>query len=170
MTTLFYLASAVAVLSTLMVITRTNAVHALLYLVISLLSVALIFFMLGAPFVAALEVIVYAGAIMVLFVFVVMLLNVGPQSAETESRLFRPRMLVGPVILAAILLTELIVALGPVAEPAAVQKVSPQAVGVALFGTYLLGVELAGFLLLAGLVGAFHLGYRARGAGEEDSR
>ena len=77
MTFLFYLAAAIAVLSTVMVITRLNAVHALLYFIVSLFAVALIFFLLGAPFVAALEVIIYAGAIMVLFVFVVMLLNLG---------------------------------------------------------------------------------------------
>ncbi|HYW86024.1 MAG TPA: NADH-quinone oxidoreductase subunit J, partial [Spirochaetia bacterium] len=61
-----------------MVITRRNAVHALLYLVVSLLAVAIIMFLLGAAFVAALEVIIYAGAIMVLFVFVIML--IGPRN------------------------------------------------------------------------------------------
>ena len=73
----FYVAGARALLATLMAVTR-NAVHALLYLIVSLLSVAVTFYTLGAPFAAALEVIVYAGAIMVLFVFVVMLLNLGP--------------------------------------------------------------------------------------------
>ena len=68
-----------------MVITRRNAVHALLYLVVSLLAVAVVFFMLGAPFVAALEVIIYAGAIMVLFVFVVMLLNLGAPRSSSSS-------------------------------------------------------------------------------------
>jgi NADH-quinone oxidoreductase subunit J len=53
-----------------MAITRLNAMHALLYLMVSLLAVAVVFFTLGAPFVAALEVIIYAGAIMVLFIFV----------------------------------------------------------------------------------------------------
>ncbi len=80
MTALFYIAAAVAVLSTLMVVTRTNLVHALLYLVISLFAVAVVFYTLGAPFVAALEVIVYAGAIMMLFLFAVMLLNAGADS------------------------------------------------------------------------------------------
>ena len=71
MNLLFYLSALVAVISTFMVVTRKSAVHALLYLIVSLLAVALIFFSLGAPFVAALEVIIYAGAIMVLFVFVI---------------------------------------------------------------------------------------------------
>ena len=67
----FYAASAIAIAATLLMLTRLNAVHALLYLIISLIAVAVIFYCLGAPFVAALEVIIYAGAIMVLFVFVV---------------------------------------------------------------------------------------------------
>ena len=85
---LFYLAAAVALISTYMVITRLNIVHALLYMVMSLLAVALIFFFLGAPFIAAMEVIIYAGAIMVLFIFVVMMLNLGPQSVVQERQWF----------------------------------------------------------------------------------
>ncbi len=73
----FYLAAAIALIASVRVITNANPVHALLYLVVSLLAVAMIFFALGAPFAAALEMIVYAGAIMVLFVFVVMILNLG---------------------------------------------------------------------------------------------
>ena len=83
MNTMLYISGFVAIISTLMVITRKNAVHALLYLIVSLLSVALVFFVLGAPFVAALEVIIYAGAIMVLFVFVIMMLNVRHRVSET---------------------------------------------------------------------------------------
>lgn len=71
----FYIAAAVAVLSTVMVITRYNMIHALLYLVVSFLAVAVVFFTLGAPFMAALEVIIYAGAIVVLIIFVIMMLN-----------------------------------------------------------------------------------------------
>ena len=71
----FYIAGAVAVLSTILMLTRLNVVHALLYLIVSLLAVAVVFYVLGAPFVAALEVIIYAGAIMVLFVFVVMMMT-----------------------------------------------------------------------------------------------
>ena len=67
-------------------ITRLNAVHALLYLVVSLLAVAMVFFILGAPFVAALEVIIYAGAIMVLFIFVMMMLNIGDRATELNGR------------------------------------------------------------------------------------
>jgi len=161
MTSAFYIASAVAVLSTFMVITRKNVVHALLYLIVSLLSVALVFFILGAPFVAALEVIIYAGAIMVLFVFVIMMLNLGPQSTEQERAWLTPGIWVGPTVMTVILASELgyVLALGQ-GRPAALGAVTPKQVGIALFGPYVLGVELASMLLLAGLVGAYHLGRR----------
>lgn len=156
---LFYLAGAVALFSTVMVITRLNIVHALLYMVMSLLSIALIFFILGAPFIAALEVIIYAGAIVVLFIFVVMVLNLGPQTTDQERQWFNLRTWRGLSIIAAILLVELIlsVRLG-INQPLPGVEVPPQQVSFSLFGPYLLGVELASMLLLAGLVGAYHLG------------
>jgi NADH-quinone oxidoreductase subunit J len=159
----FYISAAVAIVSTVMVITRLNAVHALLYLIVSLLSVAVIFFALGATFVAALEVIVYAGAILVLFLFVIMLLNQGPQTTRQEGAWLRPRMWWGPSVLAAVLLAQVVYVLA-LEEGHAVgaAAVSPKEVGIALFGPYLLGVELASLLLLAGLVGAYHLGRRDR--------
>ncbi len=159
MNLLFYLSGLIAVVSTFMVITRTRAVHALLYLIVSLLAVAIIFFILGAPFVAALEVIIYAGAIMVLFVFVIMMLNLGSRAAQQESQWLQPRIWVGPSILCAVLAMELIfmfTAEGGRASPASM--VTPREVGVALFGPYVIGVELASLLLLAGLIGAYHLG------------
>ena len=157
---LFYLAAFVSLAATILTITRTVASHALIYLIVSLLSVAVIFFLLGAPFAAALEVVIYAGAIMVLFLFVVMMLNLGSSSQQREQRWLRPGMWVGPGILSGILLLEVLylIAGAGVATPGT--PVSPKAVGVALFGPYLLAVELASVLLLAALVGAFHLGRR----------
>ncbi|MGE5399556.1 MAG: NADH-quinone oxidoreductase subunit J [Ignavibacteriales bacterium] len=160
----FYLAAAVAVISTIMVITRFNAVHALLYLIVSLLSVAVIFFIMGAPFIAALEVIVYAGAIMVLFVFVIMMLNLGPASVEQESQWLRPSGWIGPGILTLILIIEFIyVFLTASGKHLSSPGVSPRQVGLSLYSTYLLGVEMAAMLLMAGIVGAYHLG-RKKGA------
>lgn len=170
MIAVFWIASIVAIVSTVMVITRRNAIHALLYLIVSLLSVAVIFLVLGAPFVAMLEVIVYAGAIMVLFVFVVMLLNLGPQSVEQEARLMEGRIWIGPSVLAFILTMELVYVLssgGPSAMEVVV--IEPKAVGIALFDTYLIGVELAGMLLLGGLVAAFHIGRRDRREEEQSA-
>lgn len=163
----FYIVAAVAILSTVMVITRLNAVHALLYLVVSLLSVALIFFRLGAPFAAALEVIIYAGAIMVLFIFVIMMLNLGPRSVEQESSWLKPRMWFGPSALAIILLVELIYTFRRGGQqPLPHGTVEAKQVGIALFGPYLLGVELASMLLLAGMIGAYHLGKEMRKEGK----
>ncbi len=159
MNLLFYVSGVVAVFSTVMVITRTRAVHALLYLIVSLLAVALIFFILGAPFVAALEVIIYAGAIMVLFVFVIMMLNLGADAARQESQWLQARIWTGPVLLCLILAFELIYMFIEERERlASVAEVTPKQVGIALFGPYVIGVELASMLLLAGLVGAYHLG------------
>jgi len=155
----FYVAAGVAVLSTFLVILQTNAIHALLYTILSLLSVAIVFFSLGAPLVAALEVIVYAGAIMVLFVFVVMVLNLSPETEGVDRAWLQPRTWTGPVILTLILIGELVYILmtraGLTLEGAAI---GPKQVSLALYGPYLLGVELASILLLAGLVGAYHLG------------
>ncbi len=181
MLAVFYLSAAVAVVSTLLVILQRNAVHALLYLILSLLAVAVIFFLLGAPFVAALEVIVYAGAIMILFVFTVMMLNLGAQREEGREvglpgggSAFYPRAWILPAVLALVLLVELIAAFAAAAGrpgpapaaplPAVVPGGAPQApreFGRLLYGPYVLGVELASLLLLAGLVGAYHLGRRA---------
>lgn len=164
----FYTASAVAIVSTFMVITGKNPVHALLSLIVSLLSVALIFFLLGAPFVAALELIIYAGAIMVLFVFVIMMLNLGPSSAGAEKQWMAPGIWVGPAVLAAVLAGELIFVLGSgQLRPSNIHVVTPKQVGISLLGPYVLGVELASFLLLAGLVGAFHLGRREKPGGRD---
>ena len=157
----FFVAGAVAVVSTTLMLTRLHIVHALLYLIVSLLGVAVVFYLLGASFVAALEVIVYAGAIMVLFVFVVMMLNLGAPAAEMEKHWLTPGIWGGPVFLASILIIEVLYLVrGSAASLGAGGSVEPKQVGMALFGPYLIGVELASVLLLAGLVGAYHLGYR----------
>jgi NADH-quinone oxidoreductase subunit J len=163
MNVVFYLSALVALVCTVLVISSSHAVHALLCLIVSLFAVALMFFVLGAPFAAALEVIIYAGAIMVLFVFVVMLLNVGEADRQQERQWLSPKIWVGPSGLALILFCELVYVLSSSKAPCLqAAEVSPQAVGVALFGPYLLGVELASMLLLAGLVGAYHLGRSIR--------
>jgi len=160
MATTFYAAAVIAVIATALAITQKNVVHGLLYLIVSLLAVALIFFVLGAPFVAALEVIIYAGAIMVLFVFVMMLLNLGPQTVEQERRWLTPRIWVGPLVLTIVLLAELLYALASRGTATTGLVVDPLQIGIELFGRYAIAVELASMLLLAGLIGAYHLGRR----------
>jgi len=158
MNVFFYIAAGVAIVSTIMAISGKNAIHSLLYLILSLLAVSVIFYLLSAPFIAALEVIIYAGAIMVLFIFVTMMLNIGLER-ESENKWLRPRMWIVPSILAIILLVTLILALKNV-EPVSPAKeaILPKQVGISLFSTYLLGVEIAAILLMAGVIGAYHLG------------
>lgn len=159
----FYISAVIAIASTIMVITRTNAVHALLYLIVSLLAVAVVFFTLGAPFIAALEVIVYAGAIMVLFIFVVMMLNLGEKSEESERKLLSGKIWIGPGILSLILLMEFIYLLANgVPERLQENVIPPSEVSITLFTKYVLGVELAAMLLMAGVIGAYHIGRKRK--------
>ena len=159
MSLLFYISSFVAILATIMVITRYHPIHALLYLVVSFLAVAMIFLSLGAPFVAALEVIIYAGAIMVLFIFFIMMLNLGSDTAQQEKKWLQPGVWAGPSLLALVLLGEVIILL--LKEKNGVMYVSvvdSRRVALSLYGDYIVGVELTGFLLMAGIVGAAHIG------------
>ncbi|SDL87526.1 NADH dehydrogenase subunit J [Modicisalibacter muralis] len=159
----FYLSGLVAVLATLGVITNANPVHALLYLIVSLIAVAMVFFSLGAPFAGALEIIVYAGAIMVLFVFVVMMLNLGEGVAAQERAWLKPRTWLGPAVLAAALLLVLIATLwrGDIGLVIQGETLTAKMVGITLFGPWLIVVELAAMLLLAALVTASHVGRMA---------
>ena len=157
---LFYIAATVALIASLLAITRHNVSHALMYLIVSLLASAVIFYVLGAPFAAALEVLIYAGAIMVLFVFVIMMLNLGAAGNAQEQLLLRPRIWIMPTILCLVLFAEIVYVLISTEQPLSGRVVGPKAVGLLLFGPWVLAVELAAMLLLAGLVGAYHLGRR----------
>lgn len=158
MSELFYIASVVAIFSTIMVITRYQPIHALLYLVVSFFGVAMIFISLGAPFVAILEIILYAGAIIVLLIFVVMMLNLGSSTSDQERLWLRPGVWAGPAILCLVLLIEMIILLSR--NPGTYLQgkgVTMKAVSIALYQQYVIAVELAGFLLMAGIVGAAHI-------------
>lgn len=159
----FYSCGLIAVLATLRVVTHTSPVHALLYLIISLLAVAGVFFSMGAYFAGALEIIVYAGAIMVLFVFVVMMLNLGSSVEEQERKWLQPSAWIGPGIISILLLAIIIHAILSV-DDQGIQgtMIDAKAVGISLFGPYVLAVELASMILLAGLVVAFHIGREER--------
>lgn len=161
---LFYIAAVIALLATVLALTRANAAHALIYLIVSLLAVAVLFFLMGAPFAAALEILIYAGAIMVLFVFVIMMLNLGEAGDAQERGWLSIKSWVVPGLMASVLLIELFIAISSSQEQASVitsgLSISPKEVAITLFSTYVLAVELASMLLLAGLVGAYHVGRR----------
>ncbi len=155
----FYVASAIAILSTIMVITRYNMVHALIYLIISFLAIAIVLFVLGAPFIAALEVIIYAGAIVVLIIFVIMMLNLREETVQQERSWLTKDIFIFPAILSAILLAEVIYIITSGEQIMLDQpSIDSSAVGMSLYGPYVIGVELCGILLMSGIVGAYHLG------------
>src|SRR5512145_1941797 len=99
-TIVFYILSAIAIVATAMCVTRKNPVHAVIYLVQGLFALAILFYLLGAPLVAAWEVIIYAGAIMVLFLFVIMMLELAPDDPHPAPgwRRWGPVALLGTVL------------------------------------------------------------------------
>jgi len=166
MNAVFYLTAGLAVLSTAMAITRIHAVHALLYLIVSFLAVAMIFLLLGAPFVAALEIIIYAGAIVVLFIFVVMMLCTQNGDISPDAGRF-VRQWKGPLLIAAFLGGEMVYLFSNhVTAETVLTQVGVKQVGQTLLGPYVIGVELASMLLLPGLIGAYYLGRRLEQEGQ----
>lgn len=152
----FYLLAGLALLGGILVITCKNAVHSALALIVTLLSLAAIYLMLYAPFVAGVQIILYAGGIMVLFLFVIMLVSVS--RVERESQ-FNKQWLVGIAATAALgVLFILVYAKGKSVFPErAVQlpeQLNTQQVAVWLYGTYMLPFEIASLLLLVAIVGA----------------
>ncbi len=155
---LFYILSATAILATLLCITRKNPVHAVIYLVNGFFALALLFYLLGAPLVAAWEVIIYAGAIMVLFLFIIMMLELAPdqQVSGPGWRRWGPVLLLSAVLLLCTLLLMTGAAPGSDGNPA--YYASPRTFGYALFKEYALAVEVVSFQLLFAAVGAYYVG------------
>ena len=161
---IFYMVAGLIIVATGLAITRRNPVHAVIYLVISFFGSAMLFYLLGAPFLAALEVIIYAGAIMVLFLFVIMMLRVDAARPPGFSlREWLPAVILGIVFL---VLVVLIVAKDPGSHTILQAAVAtPRELGRFLFRRYWLAVEIVSFLLLIALVAAIQLG---RGRGERN--
>ena len=156
---LFFALALVAILAALGMLFSRNAVYSALFLILNFATVAVFFLLLGAPFVAMAQVTVYAGAIMVLFIFVIMLLGAEQLGAHQHAGWQRPL----AFFLTLVLLIEsgyLVFArsdLLTVLQPAASTYASPQAIGEALFSTYLLPFEVTSILLLVAMVGAIVL-------------
>jgi NADH-quinone oxidoreductase subunit J len=155
---MFYLLGAVIVAATALAITRRNVMHAIIYLVQSFIGTALLFYLLGAPFLAVLEVVIYAGAIMVLFLFIVMMLEIKPEARTLGPRLrqWAPALALSGVCLAVMTVFLLLNTGG--AGPLPLVTAAPLAFGRFLFQKYWFGVEIASFLLFVALVGALYLG------------
>ncbi len=154
---IFYLLGIVILTATGLAVTRRQPVHAVLYLVVGFLGTAALFFLLGAPLLAAFVVIIYAGAIMVLVLFVIMLLQKSPQELGLLSE-WGPASLLGVVFLAVIAAMIFkdpgsgIVLQGAIAQP--------RDFGRFLFDRYWLAVEIVSILFLVALAAILHLGKR----------
>jgi len=156
---LFYLLAAVTLISTLCAITARQAVRAIVYLVTSFFALALIFYLLGAPLVAAFEVIIYAGAIMVLFLFVIMMLDLGHPEKMARPSLtdWWPAALLFLTVLGSV---GILVVDGHPQTPGRFAGISVREFSVALFTRYGVAVEIISLQLLFALVGALYLGRR----------
>lgn len=154
----FIILSAFALGSAILVITRRNAVHSVMWLVVTLFSVGGIYLMLHAEFLFAVQIILYVGGIMVLFLFVVMLVNLDLAAKQSQ---FSRQWLLG-LVTVAVLAAELVYGLyrgreGFELAPAALGASAggnTEAVALSLYQTYMLPVEIASILLLVAMVGA----------------
>ncbi len=171
---LFYLFAGVAVVASLLVIAQRNPIYSVLFLIASFGALSGLYVLLEAPFVAVIQIIVYAGAIMVLFLFVVMLLNAPHEDTEEdlERRVRLPsagRVRVLGALLALVLVVELIWILlssrrsAVVFEEEAVSSVA--AIGRLLFTDYAFPFEVTSVLILVALVGSVVLARRESGEG-----
>ncbi len=164
LTAIFYLLAIVILTATGLAITRRQPVHAVLYLIVAFLGTAALFFLLGAPLLAAFVVIVYAGAIMVLVLFVIMLFQQSPRELGLLSE-WGPATLLGVVFLAvAVTMVFKDPGSGIVLQTAVAR---PRDFGRFLFDRYWLAVEIVSILLLVALVAIIQLGKRREAGGDE---
>ena len=168
---LFYILGFIMLAATLLCVTCRNPVHSVIYLVKGFFALALMFYLLGAPLVAAWEVIVYVGAIMVLFLFIIMILELAPREyphGPGWQRWGPGLLLVGAIVFC----TLLIIFQDPsAAAHGPAYFVGPRAFGETLFGRYALAVEVVSFQLLFAAVGAYYLGrYQSRHRDDEEKQ
>jgi NADH-quinone oxidoreductase subunit J len=163
---IFYVVSPVVVAATAMAVTRRNLVHAVIYLIFSFFGTAMLFYLFGAPLLAALEVIIYAGAIMVLFLFIVMMID-----PKVHQEIFFPlsQWLPAAAFGMVYIIAGYLVSKTP-ANDAALKLVtaSPREYAVYVFKNHWLSIEIVSLLLLVAVIGALHLGKGKNRAEDED--
>lgn len=160
---IFILASAVSIVSALMMVTRRNPIHSALWLVVTFISIAILYFLLNATFIAISQVIVYAGAIMMLFLFVIMLIHLEREGGELE-RINVPRIFA--IFLTLVILAEVLIGIYYFKVETLSHESMPlgdaKTVGQLLYTKYLFPFEVASILLLVGIVGAVLLAKRRK--------
>ena len=168
----FYFFSIIAVFSAIMVIASQNTVHSVFFLILDFISISCLFIMIGAEFLGMIMLIVYVGAVAVLFLFVVMMLNVAQQKDEWfKGKIFTSHIPFGSLISIIIFLELIIVIGGWKYKPNLVETASIQidknftnthALGNVIYTDYIHLFQLAGLILLVAMIGAIVLTYRKR--------
>jgi NADH-quinone oxidoreductase subunit J len=162
--TLFYIMATVIIIATIFAISEKHPVHAIVYLVTSFFALAVVFYLLAAPLIAMFEVIIYAGAVMVLFMFVIMMLDLGrPEDARRPP----PAHCLPALVLAGITLVSLILLISVRSPSMPVDATAPHIVGVkefavTLFSKYGVAIEIISMQLLFAIVGVLYLGRRRK--------
>ncbi|HEY6193148.1 MAG TPA: NADH-quinone oxidoreductase subunit J [Bacteroidota bacterium] len=166
-TLFFFLVAGLAVVSGLLVVTRANPIKSVLFLIVNFFCLAVLYLTLQAQFIAVIQIIVYAGAIMVLFLFVIMLLNLGD---ETRTAVKPGVAKLGAIALAAAVLAEILIGAGvlhlqsaPAQSDRAAGMGTVESVGAVLYTGYLLPFEITSILLLAAMVGVIVLAKKKPG-------
>ena len=159
--TLFYILAGVTVIATLFAITEKPPVHAIVYLVTSFFALAVVFYLLAAPLIAMFEVIIYAGAVMVLFMFVIMMLDLGsPEDAKRPPLLHcLPALVLAGIILISL---ALVISNRSTTPSVAPPMLSIKDFALSLFGKYGVAIEIISMQLLFAVVGVLYLGRRRK--------
>ena len=156
---IFMYFAVVILASAILTITRRNPVHSIMFMLLLFFHIAGVFVLLNAEFLAAVQLIVYAGAILILYLFVVMLLNVDKESSAARANRFWPWMVVFGILIAG----EIVLLISRGTFPAAVDQpmmlagTGARELGIILYQNYLVPFEIASVILLVGLVGAIML-------------
>ena len=170
--TFFYIFSLVAIISAIMVTVSKNTVHSVFFLILDFISISCLFIMIGAEFLGMIMLIVYVGAVAVLFLFVVMMLNVAQQKNQWFSSKESSKHIPVGLIISVIIFFELIIVIGGWKyKPDLVSAMSltidkevsnTHAIGYVLYTDYIHIFQLSGMILLVAMIGAIVLTYRQR--------
>jgi NADH-quinone oxidoreductase subunit J len=160
---IFYALAVIILAATLLAVTRRNPMHAIVYLVVSFFGMAPLFYLLGAPLLALLEIIIYAGAIMVLFIFIVMMLKIEatPLTPGGWLRQWSPALVLSA--LAGVIMVILIWREPAQQAALPLAMAGPRELGLFVYRRYWFAVEITSLLLFVALVGAYYLGLRGPG-------
>ncbi len=168
----FYIFSAIAIISAIMVTASKNTVHSVFFLILDFISISCLFIMIGAEFLGMIMLIVYVGAVAVLFLFVVMMLNVAQQKNQWFSSIYSSKHIPVGIIISTIIFFELIIVIGGWKyKPELLEKVSSNSIentsnthslGQILYTDYIHIFQISGMILLVAMIGAIVLTFRQR--------